>query len=270
MKIAISNIAWQSQEEEKIAEIMQSFEIKGVEIAPTKIWQFPLLATNEEINSYKQFWQSRNIAIVAMQALLFGRKDLTIFENINKRQETFKYLGGMIELAAKLGARVLVFGAPKNRKIGNLTQIKAQEIASSFFYELGELAAKYNIYFCIEPNPTIYECDFIINSQQGLDLVTKTNSKGFGLHLDAAAMTLNQENISKSLSDCYEHLCHFHISEPYLQPITEGQVNHQIIAQTLINLSYQHWVSIEMKALNDDDNTAHITENLKKVINYYG
>lgn len=270
MKIAISNLAWQAKEEAQIAEVMQHFNIQGVEIAPTKIWQFPLLATNEEISSYQKFWQSKNIKIIALQSLLFGRNDLTIFENINKRQETLNYLARMLELGAKLGAKVLVFGAPKNRQIGNLTNQEAQEIAQVFFYELGEIAAKYGLSFCIEPNPTIYNCDFITNSQAGLELVKQINSHGFGLHLDSAAMTLSEENIVAQLKICHNYLCHFHISDPYLQLIGKGEVDHKIFAQTLVNLGYQNWVSIEMKALDESDNISSVTVALKNAIKYYG
>lgn len=270
MKIAVSNIAWQVEEEESIAEIMQNLNIKGVEIAPTKIWKIPLLSTNNEVESYKNFWQSRGIQIVAMQALLFGRPDLTIFEGAEKRRETFKYLSGMIELGSKLGARVLVFGSPKNRRIGNLSWQKAEEIARLFFYDLGKIAAKHGMIFCIEPNPSVYDCDFITNSTQGLELVTKINSEGFGLHLDAAGMTLSEEVIQPALKQSFCRLRHFHISEPSLAPLGEGGVNHQTFATTLANLKYEGWTSIEMRSQTPASNSLHVTRALKTAINYYG
>ena len=53
MKIAISNIAWQIEEEPAIANLLQQLNIKGVEIAPTKIWQNPLTTTDAEIKKYR-------------------------------------------------------------------------------------------------------------------------------------------------------------------------------------------------------------------------
>lgn len=103
-----------------------------------------------------------------MQALLFGRPDLTIFAKAEKRQETFTYLVETIELGSKLGAKVLVFGAPKNRKIGGLNYEQTQEIAVEFFHKIGELAANLGINFCIEPNPQVYDCDFITDSRRVL------------------------------------------------------------------------------------------------------
>lgn len=133
MKIAISNIAWHSHEEESIATVMQELGVKGVEIAPTKVWQSPLAASDSEVTSYRNFWESKGIQIVAMQALLFGRPELTIFQNAEKRKETFEYLCGMIILASKLGIKNLVFGSPKNRIIGNMDINEVEKLAISFF-----------------------------------------------------------------------------------------------------------------------------------------
>ena len=269
MKIAISNIAWQVEEEEVIAKIMQEFDIKGVEIAPTKIWQSPITAADVGIKSYKNYWQSRGIQIVAMQALLYGRSDLTIFQDAEKRRETLEYLSSIIRLGSKLGASVLVFGSPKNRRIDNLELPAVEEIALSFFYDLGEVAAKHGVMFCMEPNPTAYNCNFITNSSQGLELVTKTNSKGFGLHLDAAGMTLSGEAITPALQQCFSRLCHFHISEPYLGQVGDGQVDHQTFANTLRNLNYKGWTSIEMRAQSPESNHLHVIKALETAIKYY-
>jgi D-psicose/D-tagatose/L-ribulose 3-epimerase len=270
MKIAISNLAWQIEEEQIIAEIMQSFLIRGVEIALTKIWQLPLLATDRELNAYQNFWQSYGIEIVALQSLLFGKTELTIFENEPQRNQTFQYLSRIIELGSKLGAKILVFGAPNNRIIGTLEAKKAEEIAISFFYNLGQVAAHYDMMFCIEPNPNIYGCDFITNSLEGLELVTKTNSRGFRLHLDAAGMTLSEEAIQLAIAQSFPQLCHFHISEPNLMPIGEGGVDHQTFGKTLTNLNYQGWTSIEMKAQNTNSNSLNVKRALEIAINYYG
>ncbi len=269
MKIAISNIAWQIDEEEAIAKIMQDLDIKGVEIAPTKIWKSPITATDDEIRSYKNFWQSWGIEIVSMQALLYGQPDLKIFQDAETRKETFKYLSSMIRLGSQLGVSVLVFGSPKNRRIDKLDLQKAEEIALSFFSDLGDVAAKHGVMFCIEPNPTAYNCDFVTNSSQGLELVTKTNSKGFGLHLDAAGMTLSQEEIEPALKESFNRLCHFHISEPNLMPVGEGRVDHKTFANTLRSLNYQGWTSIEMRAQSPKSNRLNIIKALETAIKYY-
>jgi sugar phosphate isomerase/epimerase len=131
------------------------------------------------------------------------------------------------------------------------------------------LALKNEVKFCIEPNPSIYNCDFITDSQQGIEFVTKTNSEGFGLHLDSAGMTLSNEDIKPALEKSIQRLCHFHISEPYLGPVGDGTVDHQTFADTLTNLNYQGWTSIEMKTQSPDSNSLPVTKALKTAIQYY-
>ncbi|MCL1464402.1 sugar phosphate isomerase/epimerase family protein [Argonema galeatum] len=269
MKIAISNIAWQVHEEEAIASLMQNLNITGVEVAPTKMWNSPLSASDAEIASYRKFWESRGIQIVAMQALLFGRNDLTIFQDVQKRKETIEYLSGIIELGGKLGATALVFGSPKNRSIVNLELEEVEQIAKDFFYDLGEVASKKGVVFCIEPNPTAYACDFITTSSQGLDLVNRVDSDGFGLHLDAAGMTMSEEAIGPSLQQAFQRLCHFHISEPNLAQIGTGGVEHQTFSKTLSELNYKGWKSVEMRAQNPDSNISGVEQALQIAIEYY-
>lgn len=270
MKIAISNIAWHSHEEESVARAMQDLGVKGVEIAPTKVWQSPLAASDSEIALYRDFWESRGIQIVAIQALLFGRPELTIFQDVEKREETFEHLSRMIVLASKLGVSNLVFGSPKNRSISNKNTHEVEKIATSFFYSLGDVAAKNRVVFCIEPNPINYSCDFITTSEQGLELVNKVKSDGFGLHLDAAAMTLSRENIEPAIKLAFEQLCHFHISEPFLAPIGTEAVKHHLFSKALAELKYKGWTSIEMKAQSPDSNVLGVTKALETALGYYG
>lgn len=270
MKIAISNIAWHSHEEESIARAMQELCVKGVEIAPTKVWQSPLSASDSEIASYKDFWESRGIQIIAIQALLFGRPELTIFQDPEKRKETFEHLSGMIILASKLGVNNLIFGSPKNRSIGNRNIHEVEKIATSFFYSLGDVAAENRVVFCIEPNPINYGCDFITTSKQGLELVNKVKSDGFGLHLDAAAMTLSKEDVGPAIKLAFKQLCHFHISEPFLAPIGTAGVKHYLFSKALAELDYKGWTSIEMKAQSPDSNVFSVTKALGTALEYYG
>lgn len=248
MNISISNIAWDLDEDEAVAEVLRDQGISGVEIAPSKIWPQPLAASDREIEAYRAFWESRGIRIVAMQSLLFGRSDLTIFQSAEKTRETLNYLKGIIRLGNKLGAHALVFGSPKNRRVETLSQAEIDRIALPFFQRIGETAMQNELAFCIEPNAPLYECDYVQTSREGLDLVRSVGSEGFRLHLDAAAMTLCGEEIEEALSDSLPLMSHFHVSEPHLSPIGSGVVDHFLFATILRKLDYSKWVSIEMRA----------------------
>jgi sugar phosphate isomerase/epimerase len=269
MKLAISNIAWNPDEDEAVSRLMQQYNVTGVEIAPTKIWSKPLDASNDDIAGYTKRWLSRGIRISSMQALLFGRPDLTIFESPDKRDETLKYLEGIIRLGGQLGAEALVFGSPGNRRIGDLDRARAEEIAVEFFRSVGKTAEKHNTVFCIEPNPITYGCDFVTTSAEGRDLVAKVDQRGFGLHLDAAGMTLSQEDVEPELAKSIAGLCHFHISEPNLKPIGTGGVDHALFSRCLSTGVYDRWFSIEMRAPGGVENITGVENAFRVVRKFY-
>lgn len=269
MRLSISNIAWATSENDEINKLFDELSITGVEVAPTKVWEHPLEQKQEEILRYRNYWNNRNRSVVALQSLLFGRPDLTIFENGKKREASFEYLSKIIELGASLGAKAFVFGSPKNRLIGDMPKHKAMEIAIPFFTGLGEVAEKFGTVFCIEPNPREYGCDFVCNTKEGVELVKAVNHPGFGIHLDTAALTINEEYIEESLNTAFPYLAHFHISEPYLQKVQHGKVGHRIIAHELMKLNYKQYISIEMRDGLSDSNLDTVHDSLRFVQEIY-
>lgn len=258
MKIAISNIAWRIDEEPRVAELLVKKGIKGVEVAPGKIDPNPTELTADRIKAYRDFWNCRGIAIVAMQALLFGKNDLLLFASSELRREMCKYLSRIIALGGKLGAQTLVFGSPKNRKKGNLSQIGAEKIAIPFFRELGRHAVDAGTRLCIEANPPSYGCDFVTNTREAYEFVKKVDHAGFGLHVDVAAMAQAGEP-PDDLVAYGVSINHFHASEPDLRPVIgNDSVNHAGYAQALSSIYYPNWVSIEMREANSPGDTIEL------------
>jgi sugar phosphate isomerase/epimerase len=249
MKLAISNLAWDNAHDAAVAALMQSHGLAGVEIAPTKVWDEPLDASDSEIESYVEFWTGFGIQIVALQSLLFNKPDLQLFLSDDSRSEMRSYLEGIIELASKLGAQILVFGSPKNRTRGDIDSATAEKIAIPFFRTIGDYARDCGVTFCIEPNPVQYGCDWITTSAEGSHLVDSVGSQGFGLHLDAAAMTLSTEDPATAIPRAINALRHFHISEPNLKPVGSSPSpgsDHSRFAKSLKATGYNGWMSIEM------------------------
>jgi D-psicose/D-tagatose/L-ribulose 3-epimerase len=247
MRLAISNIAWPAERDGEIADWLPRLGVQGVEIAPTKVWPHPLNATEADVLACRRFWERRGLPIVAMQALLFERPDLNMFADEGQRVEMLRYLSGMIRLAGRLGARVLVFGSPKNRRRGDLSPAEAAAIAVPFFRALGQLASENGTAFCIEPNPSQYSCDFITRGQEGIELACEVSQPGFGLHLDAAGMFLSEDSPAEVFTAALPYWHHFHISEPFLAPIGQGAMYHRPLAEALRQAGYNNWLSIEMK-----------------------
>ena len=263
MKIAISNIAWNVEEDKDILKLLKKYSISGVEIAPTKIWKNPTEESYQTINQYRKYWEKNGISVSSTQSMLFGHPELLIFGNKDKRNQTLIYLEKMIRVSAGLGAKVIVFGSPKNRTRINVSKKQALDIACDFFFKIATISRKYNVFFCIEPNPIEYGTNFINNTEQAIELIKEVNHPNFKLHLDSGVMTINGENVEKAITDGFPYLRHFHISEKNLIPIYKGKTNHKKIANILRKLNYKHWVSIEMRGMENSSNLDVVDETLK-------
>jgi D-psicose/D-tagatose/L-ribulose 3-epimerase len=246
VKLAMSAIAWEPPEDEAAAGILREHGFEGVELAPTKIFARPEAASDAEVAICRESWQRRGLRIVAMQALLFGHPELTMFGEARKR--TLDYLSGVARLGGRLGAGALVFGSPRNRARGALPFPEAWKSAVEFFRALGSAAAAAGTCLCIEPNPPRYGADFITTSEEALRLVEEVASPGFGLHLDAACALLAGEDFPARLRKSAHALRHVHLSEPDLAPVRKGgSLDLPAISAALRDIGYSGWVSVEMK-----------------------
>jgi D-psicose/D-tagatose/L-ribulose 3-epimerase len=244
VKLAVSNLAWNPDEEERAADLLAGLGVKYIELAPTKKWPDLTNAPAAEVSAMRRFWEDKGFEIVALQAILFGHPELTMFDSPEIRTQTLDYLEGTFRLSADLGSKILVFGSPKNRLRKELAASEALDIATEFFAEAGCRASKAGVILCIEPNAPQYSCDFITTAAEGHELVERVGSRGFGLHLDAGCMTMAGDkpgDVSKYPPR------HFHVSAPFLGPVELGAAAYEDFATALKRIPYENFVSIEMK-----------------------
>lgn len=260
-ELAVSNIAWTNEEEHDVALKLQELGVRKVEIAPTKRWEDPTKATPEQIQEYLDWWKGYDIEVIAFQSMLFARPDLKLFAGEELRNEMAVYMNDFLRLAGDMGARRLVFGSPKNRQRGEVPPDEVDEIARSFFGELGNVAERYDTVLCIEPNAPQYNCDYITTAAEGARLVRLIGSKGIGLHLDTACMALAGDDLGKSIRANADILEHFHVSAPMLDRVYDrDDVDYRAAAQALREISYDKVISIEMRPGDAGQNVARVEE----------
>lgn len=248
MRLAVSNIAWRPDEDRAMARLLAAAGVDAVEVAPTRLWPRPLEVEGDAVDAYVQLWRDHGVEVVSMQALLFGRPDLQLFGDAADREVLFAYLCGIHRLAARMGARRLVFGSPGNRRIGARSAAEAEDIAAAFFARIGRDAAAVGVELCIEPNPPSYGCDFVTRAAEGLALVQRVGEAGFGLHLDAAGTALAGDDPAAAVRACAGHLRHFHVSAPQLGHVCRGgAIDYPGVVAALRASGYDQLVSIEMR-----------------------
>lgn len=269
MRIAISNIAWDVEEDEAVASLLHRYDIDAIDIAPGKYFPDPINATNEEISSVKDWWLKRGIEITGMQALLFGTTGLNIFGSETSQDAMLSHLAAVCHIAKGLGAARLVFGSPKNRDRSGLTDEEAMKAAILFFQKLGDIAQFNDVVICLEPTPVCYGANFMTTSAQTSDVVRQVDHPAIKMQLDIGALTINHENAASVVQECASLISHIHASEPDLVPLGDCKTDHIEIATVLSRHLPDHLVSIEMLAAKNEPHIESIERALAAAVNFY-
>lgn len=246
MRLAVSSIAWTADQDAVVAPLLADAGVGGIELAPTRVWPDLAAARDAAVRDHRRFWEDHGLAVPAMQALLYGRDDLLLFGSDAGRQAMLTCLGHAVRIGALLGARVLVFGSPRNRLRGPLGAGQALAIAVPFFRTLGALADQHGVAIGIEANPTEYGCDFLTNHAELRQFVAEVDHPGIVHHVDLGGAILAGEDPAAVVTDA-SPLRHFHASTPHLAPPLPGSGPLIRALGALSRSGYQGWVSLEMR-----------------------
>lgn len=251
MRLGISNIAWERHDDPKVFSKLRGNNVTGIEVAPTKIWPEWKDCGAKSAKAYRNLVNGEGFKIPALQAILFGKPDLQVFQ-AETHGKFFEHLKLIAEIAEGLGAQTLVFGSPKNRKRGAIGMTIASQMAVDFFSKAGNIFEGLDCCLCIEHNPVEYGSDYVTNVADARELVQLVNHDKFKLHLDAGGMHMCGGDIVENIKSA-GFFAHYHISEPMLEPIANGVVDHQGAFKALKGINYDNWVSIEMKQPAEED-----------------
>jgi Sugar phosphate isomerases/epimerases len=255
--LSISNIAWRSEDDESIYKKVVELGFSGIEIAPTRIVSNSPYDHIEEAKKWKNELELKyGLLIPSMQSIWYGRIE-KIFGSEEDRRGLIDYTKKAVDFAEAVGCKNLVFGCPKNRCI---PEDGDEETAKIFFQELGDYAYEHDTVIAIEPNPAIYNTNFLNSTSETISFIERIVSKGIRLNLDAGAMVENDETVDV-LSKKGHLIHHVHISEPGLGVIKKHGL-HRNLRDFLHEIQYAGFVSLEM---NNESGLQDIYESLKYV-----
>ena len=256
MRLSISNIAWDNEKDDEMYQYLSHMGFTGIEIAPTRLVpDSPYDNIEKSVKIVKELNEKYMLNISSMQSIWFGRIE-SIFGTKEERDKLITYTEKAVKYAEAIGCKNLVFGSPKNR---NMDDKSKYSTAIEFFSTLGELAQINDVVIAVEPNPVIYNTNFLNTSIEGIKFVKEVNSKGLRVNLDLGTVIYNNEDLDEIMDDI-ELINHIHISEPNLVQIEKRGLHNQL-KDILRKKEYDRYVSIEMKNLNN-------IENVKKTVAY--
>ncbi len=249
MKLAVSNIAWPSELNAEVFPLLRAGGVGHLEIAPTKLWPGWEGATVAAARAFRRSLEAEGLSVSSLQSILFQKPELQLFGTPQDRDALFRHLLLCANLAVELGAKCLVFGAPKNRQRRELPESDAFAIAAEFFARVGAVCADRGVFVGFEANPAAYACDFATNSGTAARLVREVGSVGFQLHLDTACLYLAGEfDPLAVIQENRDILGHLHASEPHLGDFSAPVSAHAAVAKALGQIGYNGFVALEMRS----------------------
>lgn len=246
MKLCVSNLGWSPAENESVYEHLVALGVRGVEVAPSKIWPEWRGATPSAARAKASELESRGLAVPALQAILYGLSTPQVFGPPEAQRALVDHVAKVAELAAAFGAKTVVFGSHKNRDRGDLLQDEAERRGGDVFRRLAEACAPCGVCLCIEPVPEAYGCTFLTSYRDVLGMVDRVNHPNLGVHLDVAGTELEGDSIVDAIGAAAGRIRHLHVTEPHLGDFASPRMPHGDAAKALRQARYENWASVEM------------------------
>lgn len=248
MRLSVSNIAWDIADEPAAAELLAAAGVACVDVAPGKYFADPAAASDAEVQAVRRWWADRGFQIVGLQGLLFGTTGLNLFSDDGTM---LARLAAQCRVGQGLGARALVFGSPKQRDRGALADTEVRRTAVDFFRRLGDAAARHDVVVCVEANPAMYGCNFMVRTAEAAAMVRAVDHPAIRLQLDVGTMAAEDEDVEATVAAHAPLFAHAHASEPGLVTLGEGGAPHVRAAEVIRRLRPDLAVTVEMATQPD-------------------
>lgn len=247
MKFAICNETFQDWPFDKAFAFARECGYTAVEIAPFTIDTY---ATNISAAKRKEICQqaaAEGLEIIGLHWLLAKTEGFYLTTpDAEIRKKTADYLIELVRLCRDLGGHVMVLGSPKQRNLlPGVSHDEAMKYAADTLRQVSPALEQYDVTLALEPlGPE--EGDFLRTAELGVELMKLVDSPRCRLHLDVKAMSSESKPVCDIIRDNAKNLAHFHANDPNRRGPGMGDVDFLPIFQTLLDINYQGWVSVEV------------------------
>jgi hypothetical protein len=221
--LCISELGWDIDNNYIYSNYLKGININNIELVPSKY--------NWDYNKCKEYYNGLNI--YSIQSLLYGI-DIQIF----KEQKKFiEHISKVVDFASNVGAKILVFGSPKQRLLSGESYI-------DMFRKIGDICKEKDIIFCIEHNSAKYGCNWGTTLYEVYSIVKNIDHPNIKINLDTGNMIMENEYIPNNLD--ISLIGHIQISFPYLEGWNNKYLDY---INTIFNniKEYSKKISLEIK-----------------------
>lgn len=199
-----------------------------------------------DVNVVKKLLKQFNLKIpVISTGQVFAGLNLCFTNpDIHVRNKAIEVFKGLIEIASEFGSMVNM-----GRVRGPIYEGETREMAEIRFVEvmgqLSDYGQKYGVDLILEP-VNRYEINFINSVDEGADLLDKLNRDNVKLMPDVFHMNIEDQSITGSFIKHISRIAYVHFADSNRVAPGQGHLHFPDIINTLNNLNYNGWVSVEI------------------------
>ncbi len=247
MKFAICNETFQDWPLERAFAFAAECGYTGIEIAPFTIAQYATEITPAQRAEVRQQAEAAGLEVVGLHWLLAKTEGFYLTSpDAEVRRRTAEYFGHLADLCVELGGKVMVLGSPQQRNLlPGVTLEQATDYAIDVITRFIPALERNAVVLAVEPLGPL-EGNFLVTTEEGVDLVTRIGSPHVRLHLDCKAMATEITPIPQLIERYHALLAHFHANDANRQGPGFGELDFVPILAALRRVGYNGWVSVEV------------------------
>ena len=266
MKFALCNEIFRNLPLEEAFQKIADIGYEGVEVAPFTLQANPRDLSESDADRCRTAAEKAGLDVVGLHWLMAETEGLHLtHSNPAILKVTQEYLIKLAQLTERMNGSILVLGSPKQRNLlPDTTYEQAFERAVKLMQAVCDEIADLGVAFAIEPLAKV-ETDFLSSCAEGRDFIRAVDHPACGLHLDVKAMTAEPNGVCPAIREFHPDCIHFHANDSNLRGPGQGDTNFTEVANTLKEVNYDRWVSVEaFDYFPDEEGCARISlENLR-------
>lgn len=238
-----------------VCQIVKDAGYDGIELAPFTFEPDVRRIDDARRREIRAVAEDAGLEIVGLHWLLVSPPGLHLHTaEASVRNETRDYLRALIDFAGDVGAKVLVLGSPKGRRLENGDRAGAWARTIDTLASLTDQLAARGATLCPEALPPP-EADFLMRQAEIAELVDAIGHPNLQMMLDVKSMSSEPEGPA-GLSRRYGgRAAHVHANDANRRGPGFGATDFRPIADALHDVGFSGYVSVEVFDYSPDPET---------------
>jgi len=248
MRISLCNEVIRELPFERQCAFAREVGYDGLEIAPFTLGEEPHVLSSPRRAELRRAAAEAGIAITGLHYLMLAPKGLSITSSdAAQRARTVDVMSRLCNLAADLGAHVLVHGSPAQRTLEPGRDAEGRRWGAECFAAVAEVARAAGVVYCIEPLAAP-DNQFVHTVEEAAAIVRGIGSASVRAMVDCSAAGRAE---ARSIPDLLRQwlptglIAHVHLNDPNRRGPGEGELAFAPILQALAEGGYQGSAAVE-------------------------